>query len=1179
MKKIRIFISSPGDVIQERNIARNVIIELNSLYSKYVELELLMWEDFPLSADSTFQEGINYFLDEDVIDVAVFILWSRLGTPLCTKFTKPDGSYYKSGTEYEFDMMMQLFKDKGWPRILTYIKNSEFKPNVNNLRELEDLLRQKENVDTFIREYFRDDASNSNYAYLQFGESSSFEQKFRVHLTNTIKSVIGNVGEIREWDGNPYVGLKSYEYEQSSIFFGRKQLIYETASKLVDFNDAKRKNSLIVLGESGSGKSSFVKAGLLPFLCKEKSDNAYAIVNPSMYGGNLYQGLLDLLVEKFAFLKENPFMEELRIKIDDKTNFKHLSFALSQYEHSDFILYIDQFEELFSDNQITEEERCRVILLLKGFISTAKLSVFISMRSDYYSRFSQYSDLTQLKEMCVLIDIPRIGHSEFKAIVEEPARKACLRWEVDDNANALNERIIKDAMSIKELPLIEFALSELYKLRDENDYLTFDAYDRIGGLRGAMVAYADNFYSALSPEEQEALSIVLGFVIAYSSSGRKNTYVRKTSLMKDVCSTEVQKMLVKKLVDAHLLVAGKDNNGQSTVTIVHETLISHWAVLRNWIEQQKDFLESSVYYEQRAQHWIGNKKSSSGLIIERTALLEAEYFLYKYSKQNSAEVNEFLLASIRKERRKGIIWQTAIGGVLLFSLISIVFLKIIGVEYNDKANEWFGDFNNTTLMEYFGMFVPLVCVMAHSLFLRYAAKPIFKTIKYSLYFWILLFAYCLIDDLTNENISEAIGFVLLIDGGVLIVLISTWLDFRRRKLWKNKKLVDYRISEKWAERLKIGFTVLFISFSFLYLGLILVEANDTIDKNEKLLIANSETFDLFFSVTNASLSVADNLSVNNILLERLSANYEEELSDTIYDAMEIQYATCLYNLKYPEEAIKYLYWQYDHEYLFGILCLMQSGYYNVAEQFIEDFVGAEVYVSHYWYGTENLIWIAEKLGRFDLAEQLYEIIKENEADMSDLSFLVNRAHIHLAKGELEYAENLYRSGLNNDIYSEIIRNSIEKDFHIFSYFSSMDDDRLRQMAEVLDISFKPSFTIPDSALTAQLYEDLHGNWKYQDEKDTTLIMSLTIDKEVPLARYSCYTFIDSLYTEQNRFVSLLRFEERGDEILWDEYCPENDDNSYGRICERTDDYFVLEIMESGNPEERGTKRKFVRIEE
>ena len=240
MRKIRIFISSPGDVRQERSIAQHVLAELGRLYAPYAELEVLMWEDFPLTSDTTFQEGINYFLENEVIDIAVFILWSRLGTPLCTKFTKPDGSPYNSGTEYEFDLMNRFRLAEGWPRfILTYVKESECRPAVGNMEELLEEFRQKERVQAFLREHFRDEASNSNYAYMQFGEGATFEQKFRTHMRGAIKSILGDVGEIREWEGNPYVGLNSFEYDQSSIFCGRKQLVYETVSRLIDLTDEK----------------------------------------------------------------------------------------------------------------------------------------------------------------------------------------------------------------------------------------------------------------------------------------------------------------------------------------------------------------------------------------------------------------------------------------------------------------------------------------------------------------------------------------------------------------------------------------------------------------------------------------------------------------------------------------------------------------------------------------------------------------------------------------------------------------------------------------------------------------------------------------------------------------------------------------------------------------------------
>ena len=93
-KRLRIFISSPGDVQQERMIAKRVISNLSRVYQDYVILEPILWEDLPLEATSSFQGGIDYFLNQYPIDIAVFILWSRLGTKLGSSFLRNDDSEY-----------------------------------------------------------------------------------------------------------------------------------------------------------------------------------------------------------------------------------------------------------------------------------------------------------------------------------------------------------------------------------------------------------------------------------------------------------------------------------------------------------------------------------------------------------------------------------------------------------------------------------------------------------------------------------------------------------------------------------------------------------------------------------------------------------------------------------------------------------------------------------------------------------------------------------------------------------------------------------------------------------------------------------------------------------------------------------------------------------------------------
>lgn len=813
MKKIRIFISSPSDVQIEREIARNVINELNSIYENYIKLEVVMWEDFPLSSIVTFQEGINHFITNEPIDIAVFILWSRLGTPLSVKFQKEDGSIYQSGTEYEFDLMMKLHNEHNQPsRILTYVKQNDDYPKNLNWQELRETIRQKECLDSFLKEYFRDEETNSNYAYRQFGKNISFEQMFRTHITNTIKDIIGEIEELKEWNGNPYVGLNSFEYDQQTIFFGRRQLVYETASKLAIFEgNSNCKNSLIVLGESGSGKSSFVKAGLLPFFCnKNNSDCKYVTIQPSMYRGQMYSGLLELLVEKFEFLDKHPFIEELQKGITSETNFKYLHHELEKQSGGSLIIYIDQFEELFSDSQITEEERKSVLLLLRGLVGMRNIILFISMRSDFYNRFSRYEELSQIKEKCEVIDLPVMGIMEIAEIVKEPARKAGLKWEIDEKGASLSKRVVKEAVSIKNLPLIEFALSELYAARDLNDILTKKAYEQIGGIKGAIVNYANRCYSQLTDDEKNTFNDILGFVVTESSS-HKGTYVRKTSLREDAEKTSIHKSVIERMLNARLFVSGKDSHGKPTITITHEILLSSWGIVAQWIEKEKTFITDNNHYEQIAQHWLNNGKKNKDLVRGRSSLLEAEYYHFKNHKKISDNVLEFLRESFKKEKRKGVVRRG-----LIFTLVNIMLFVVFAVGVDDKLS---------LILSY----IAAISMTGCSFILHIIGAPEYKTQKWKVLVCtlatFLLLAVALI-------IAEEAFYYLILIPVIIYLLNETW-EYIRRITWK-KKFVPYVINDEiWGSTRISTFNILFFLFT---LGGFVSQKGETALKEEEIAL-------------------------------------------------------------------------------------------------------------------------------------------------------------------------------------------------------------------------------------------------------------------------------------------------------------------------------------------------------
>ena len=149
MRKLRFFISSPGDVFEERALAGRVIERLQSEYMGRVVLETVLWEHEPLVATSTFQEQIVKPSDTDVV---ISILWSRLGTRLPAQFTRADGSRYESGTEYEFEEAMEGFRKNGKPDLLVYRRTAPPSVRLDDEKDLMERLAQKKKLDEFIEQ-------------------------------------------------------------------------------------------------------------------------------------------------------------------------------------------------------------------------------------------------------------------------------------------------------------------------------------------------------------------------------------------------------------------------------------------------------------------------------------------------------------------------------------------------------------------------------------------------------------------------------------------------------------------------------------------------------------------------------------------------------------------------------------------------------------------------------------------------------------------------------------------------------------------------------------------------------------------------------------------------------------------------------------------------------------------
>ena len=177
--KLVVFISSPGDVGQERLLTTRVLERLQGEFGNRLELWPVLWEHEPLRATEHFQEQV---ILPSQTDIVICILWSRLGTRLPEGFQRPDGSGYLSGTEWEFEDAIRAFQSKGSPHLLVYRRLGDPLVALNDEQSLLDRLQQKKALETFIDRWFGNAKEGFKAAFHTFQAPDEFESLLEVHL-------------------------------------------------------------------------------------------------------------------------------------------------------------------------------------------------------------------------------------------------------------------------------------------------------------------------------------------------------------------------------------------------------------------------------------------------------------------------------------------------------------------------------------------------------------------------------------------------------------------------------------------------------------------------------------------------------------------------------------------------------------------------------------------------------------------------------------------------------------------------------------------------------------------------------------------------------------------------------------------------------------------------------------
>jgi WD40 repeat protein len=422
----------------------------------------------------------------------------------------------------------------------------------------------------------------------------------------------------------PYRGLEVFREEDAPFFFGREAL----AQRLLERTSAR--DFLAVVGASGSGKSSVVRAGLIPMLRRGATDNVWDILTLTP-GTEPLAALARALDPPPAggliATRAHVNAAAASLRAGDVRVQQLIGDHLARQPGTDrLLLVIDQFEELATLTESAEEASRFVDLLLEATGQGGGLTVLITLRSDFYTQIVHRRDLSdRLQDAVVQIGplsptAPEDGLSELETIIRRPAEAVSLDFE-----DGLVARITSDVGAEPgNLPLLEYLLTELWRRRGHG-LLTHEAYEGLGGVQGAIARRADEAYERLAPEQQRAARRLF-LSLVRPEEGQRDTRT-PAPFPDDPLEVEVARRFSGPKV--RLLVADEDALRGRVLQVSHEALIRNWSRLRDWVDQSRETLRVRERVRQRMRRW--QEKEAEDLLLppgleleEGRRLLEAE---------------------------------------------------------------------------------------------------------------------------------------------------------------------------------------------------------------------------------------------------------------------------------------------------------------------------------------------------------------------------------------------------------------------------------------------------------------------------------------------------------------------------------------------------------------------------
>ena len=450
----------------------------------------------------------------------------------------------------------------------------------------------------------------------------------------------------------PFKGLNSFNYEDSVRFFGRDKDIERLYDDL-NQNDG----LLIVTGASGTGKSSLIKAGLIPLLEQKNEAFYWSHTTPSMEISK--EGVIGFIFEQldiaWGLRDRGGDVQEListfRHSIDDGIE-KLLSLMPERTRKC--LLYLDQYEEVFNQSDQSIDDITFELTLIDELARQLKpLMIVLALRNEYLGRLLDNQALSSP----IITNIPsQLSPDAWHDIIHEQAAFSGISFERDKQGTKLDSVILSDAVKTPyALPMVEFLLEQLHSLavKDEPSasLLKFKHYIELGGLSGAIAYRAQH---VLDSSEIDKDLLPQFFDMFVGLNGESLPYAKKVDVFVAKESAPAIYVLIQLFKDANLIVSASDFENKEVVKLAHDCLFDQWDGLKAWLSKYNDYLLWRYSIDGTYNRWKKNDSKNRYLLSDSSLLKEGKIFLAN-NVITDGDLLRFIQSSSRNKARKYIV--------------------------------------------------------------------------------------------------------------------------------------------------------------------------------------------------------------------------------------------------------------------------------------------------------------------------------------------------------------------------------------------------------------------------------------------------------------------------------------------------------------------------------------------